>query len=558
VSDQVVSEQVLSEQRVISKVLSSGNGSSRAVLLVLSLALLALLSACGYGNNNYTIKGVKCPGSTGSFNNATLGPSGTQWVYSLSGQLFATVSGVPQPFVEGGFFTVDGNGGITGGNDDLIGPILNNGSTYTITNNGTGTINLNFGGGLGTISFAVSVTATSPAALYMIDADNQGFANSAGVAYQQNNVPATPNGTFVFRTHVTSQGITIAGSTATVGVMSVSNGTITGLNDDGLQGGSVAGATKGTLNIAQPHAFTSTGTGVGTVAFTDTNGISGNFNYYMVDANTILLDDGISGVGRMEMQSSTTLAVNSGFAFGSHGDSNGTVSALGPGSGGINAVGAFTVDASGAVTGGSLDFVQDGTTGTGISITGGSYVADATGDGRYTITLNGSNATTILTSLYTVSAARGFFLVNDLTGTTVQDGTADQQTSTSNLSGQFAFVMGGTELVVPTPNFLDRTGTITADGNGNLGWAEVANSNGVPNAPGCQAGTYAFTSGSNGRFIGNVGGAIQADLVFYAIAPGKAYILQPDSNVQISGGMSQQGAGVVDPPGVFAEKVHSH
>jgi autotransporter family porin len=282
------------------------------------------------------------------------------------------------------------------------------------------------------------------------------------------------------------------------------------------------------------------------------------YNYYMIDSNTVLLleVDGNFGIGRMEAQTAmsynnSSLAANAGFAFGSHGDTNGTLSGTGtPGSGGVNTVGAFTVDGLGTVTGGSLDSVQDGNPISAVTISGGNYNADPSGDGRYTVSLTTSNGT-ILEVFYMVSPTRGFFLVNDTTLSTVQDGTADQQTSTSGLTGQYAFVMGGSELASPA-NFLDRVGTITTDGAGNLGWAEVANSDGSVTSPGCLAGTYG-SGGSNGRFTATVSG-LPADLVMYAISPNQAYLLQDDSLVQLYGGMALQTGTVNDPPGTLVKK----
>jgi hypothetical protein len=251
----------------------------------------------------------------------------------------------------------------------------------------------------------------------------------------------------------------------------------------------------GSLNA--PTAFTSTSvvapdsTGTGSIQLTDGT----QYNYYVIDANTMLLleVDGNIGFGRAEIQSGTfdvnSLPAGAGYVFGSQGDSSATIAANALG--GANSVGQFAVDGSGAITGGNLDAVRDGNV-DAEAIGGGSYVPDATVNGRYLFNLGTS--VNLQEAVYMVSPSRGFFVIaND--STRVEDGTLEEQQAasfiTSDLNGQFAFVMGGNILPTVTVNgeFLDRSGTVTSDGNGNLGWAEVANVNGSVTTPGCLAGT---------------------------------------------------------------------
>ena len=520
-----------------------GTVSSRAVALTLSLVALALLSACN--TNTLSTTGVSCPGATGNFNTSSL-TANSQWTYYLSGVNYLTGA----PYVEVGVFTVGSSGSITGRDDYYQSSFT---GSYSISGNGTGsmTVNMaNISGG----ALVWAVTLTGSGTLYVMEADAN--ANSAGTAYQQDTtaINTTPSGTFVFRTHVTTTGVSLGGSKATVGLMTWAGGAITG-EEDILLGGTQL-SSGGALNPATPVSSVSVvapdSTGTGSIQLSD----GAVYNYYVIDANTMLLFDGNTGFGRAEMQSGTftvaSLPAGSGYVFGSQGDSSATlaVGALG----GTNSVGQFTVDGNGGITGGSLDAVRDGSP-AALTLGAGTYIPDPTVNGRYLF-----NVGTVQEAVYMVTASRGFLVVtND--ATRVEDGTMEQQTSasftTSDLNGQFAFVMGGD--ILPTISssleFLDRTGTVTSDGNGNLGWAEVANAGGSVTTPGCQAGTYAVTA--NGRVTGAVPG-LPADLVFYMASPGRVYLLQNDSPVQIGGGMVQQSSTVVDPPGVFIKKGTGH
>jgi len=208
---------------------SFGNRSSLVVVLIVSLVSLAFLSACY--SNNYGSPGIKCRGATGSYTNSSLGPSGTQWAYELSGWI-ANSSGGLSPYTEAGFFTVDGSGRIIGGFDDFFVSTRVSG-TYSIISNGTGTINLtitNSGGSQALvwgITLANQGSTASAGSFAVIEGDS--FANASGGAYQQNaNALATaPTGTYVFRTHVKTSGISIAGAQDSVGLINfASNGTV--------------------------------------------------------------------------------------------------------------------------------------------------------------------------------------------------------------------------------------------------------------------------------------------------------------------------------------------
>jgi hypothetical protein len=539
----------VSLRNVTSKLIlwSPGTRYSRAVVLLISLAALAFFSACGNYNSN-TVN-VTCPGATGNFSNSSL-PAGSQWTYELSGWFISSTTQSYAPYVEAGVFTVDGKGNITSGFDDAFGSNIT--GTYSISSNGTGSMNLNLTSISQTLTWAITVSNGNPGSIYLIDADTA--FNSSGTAYQQTTsaFSAAPNGNFAFRTHVLAPGASLAGSTASVGVMAVSAGAITGLNEDVLIGGlAPAQRTLGSGAFTAPNSTT----GVGTVTFTDSSGLTTSYNYYVIDANTYLLfetdtTNGGLGLGRVEAQSApgtfTNASLSGGYVFGSHGDTNASAA------GGVNSVGQFTTDGAGSVSSGSLDTVIDGnpSLGAAITSTGTASTYSVASNGRTLVTLN-ANGTVVQATLYLVSGSRGFFLVSNDT-TRVEDGTLDQQSAASfsgaDFNGQSAFVMGGFEVANATFLPLDRTGTLTSDGKGNLGWAELANSAGSTNAPGCLPGTY--TVATNGRVAASVN-TLSANLVIYMVSSSKSYMLQGDSATQIFGGSALQASPVVDPPGGF-------
>lgn len=522
-------------------VLALGSRSSRVVMLFVSLLPLALLSAC---SSNSTSPGIKCLGSTGSFTNASLGPSGTQWTYEFSGWIINS-GGTYTPYTEAGFFTVSGNGVITGGSDDFFGGAVT--GSYSIISNGTGTINLSIATSTGPQPLVWGITLANPGVSNSVGSfaviEGDSFANSAGAAYEQKaaTLATAPAGTFVFRTHVTTSGTSISGAQDSVGLIDFASGGIVTVNEDYVNSGTAGTGTNFSGTFSAPTG------GIGSISFTDPLGAR-TFDYFVIDANNLLLYEtdavnGGLGLGRAELQQAptggfTNASFKGSFAFGSRGDTSASAA------GGVNSLGQLATDGAGNITGGSFDWVRDGSPQLGQTIAAGTYTLAS--NGRVTTTLAASSAGNIGDVLYLVSPTRAFFLINS-DSMRVEDGTMDQQSTTSfstgSFSGQYAFVMGGVVSGVP----LDRTGTIQADGNGNLGWAEQVNSGGSGNGV-CLSGTYSATA--NGRVTASVS-SLSSSLVFYLISPSAGYALQGDSGTQMSGGMVNQSQPVPVVPGIF-------
>jgi len=489
--------------------------AGRAFMLSAILGLLAFGVACGSSSSSNN------PPITGKFTNASL--TG-QYAYSLTGQAYGLSSG-NGPFREAGSFTADGNGNITTGNDDFVsgtGPSTNGTSgSYAINNDGTGVMTLNLAGG--SINFAISMIDDTR--VYLIEMDT--FANSAGLAERQTSSAFTNlSGTYVFRMHSTS---TSQGSVARVGTLTMSGGAVTG-NEDLLQGstGSLTSLTL-TGSTSAPDL-----NGRGTASITDNSGITNSYIYYVVDSNRVNFlesDAGPVGSGRGEKQtvsSFTAGSLNGGFAFGSRGD---TLANLG----GANTVGAFTSNGSGTISSGAYDTAQDGVIVANAALTG-SYTMGS--NGRAVLTLNPTGGTPVQVIAWLLNSSRGFYLFN--TTTRVEDGTFDQQTTTSfsnsTFNGQYAFFMDGYDSA--SPPLIDRAGTIIPDGNGNISLNDFAvNRTGALNNAGFLTGTY--STSSNGRVAGPVNGLTNA-LVIYMVSGNQGYLLLGDAGAEVAGQVALQ------------------
>jgi hypothetical protein len=493
--------------------------------LLSGMALLLLCAGCGNSNNGVST-GFGGGGTAGSFGQSSL--SGN-YAYQITG--FDLGNGVP--FRESGAFVADGNGHITGGEDDFAegSTVLLNvmaPGTYNISNDGTGVVTLNFnnGGGL-----QVAIALESAPTVYMaVNATAQGGANlvvnGTGVAKAQTTsaFAAVPSGTFVFRTHNLSA---VQGSSATVGEFTVAGGTVSAGSEDQWKGGALSQLTLTGGQFIAPDSF-----GRGTATLTDNNGTTSSYSYYVTDSGHLYLfstlGTGSIGVGQAEVQSGTFSAtsLSGNYVFGSRGDDSFSTS-------GVNTVGQFSAG-SGSVTGGQFDSVQDG------SVVNGTFSASTytvAANGRAVVNLAPSTGTAIQEILWMISPSRAFLLTNDTTK--VEDGTVDLQQSSSfsnsSLNGQFGFAMDGF-LIPPSGSapLYDRAGYLHWDGAGNLAVKEFLNISGGAQTPGILNGSYMV--GNNGRVTGNIS-TLSGNLIFYLISNNQAYVLQGDTGAEIIGMM---------------------
>lgn len=486
------------------------------------LGSLVLTVACGNGSGGGV--GFGGGGTSGSFSNSSLNGNFT---YQITG--YDLSSGSAVPFREAGAFVADGKGNITGGEDDfsegtsvfLNSPVTS--GNYSISNDGTGSLTLNFSNG--SLLAAIDVQSAPTVYMAVTAPTNAALINGTGVAVAQTTsaFSAAPSGPFVFRTHSVSS---VQGSSAKVGAFTVASGAVTAGAEDQWQGGALTqlNLTGGLFNV--PDTF---GRGTGTLV--DSNSASFPFSYYMRDSSHFYifstLTTGNIGVGQAESQSGTfsNSSLNGNYVFGTRGDDGFSL-------GGVNTVGLVTAS-SGNITGGQFDSVEDGTVVNG-TFSGSTYTVAA--NGRAVVNLAPSTGIAVQEILWLVSPSRAYVLTNDTTK--VEDGTADLQQTTSftnsSINGQFGFANDGFVLTQTSVQFYDRVGYLHWDGAGNLGIKEFLDSSGTANQPGILNGSY--TMANNGRAVGNVN-TLSSNLIFYFISNSQAYMLQGDTGVAINGMM---------------------
>ncbi|MBA3912641.1 MAG: hypothetical protein H0X25_02000 [Acidobacteriales bacterium] len=480
-----------------------------ALFACLSLLLFAVGCGSSSSSSNFT--------PTGNFTNGSL--SG-QYTYQVNG---IDLSANPSlAYVRAGVFTADGNGNITSGTDDFSENVALTSTfagTYSVANDGTGTLTLTFPSG--TLTFAITLVNSTK--VYMTEADVN--LTGGGIAQQQSTSAFTnpPDGTYVFRDHSENSSL---GPIGAVGLMTVSAGVVTGSEDVNQNGiTDTRTLTTGLFNFPDTS-------GRGTGSYTDSTGFTSTFIYYWVNSNTFNIfctTPGAFGLGAAERQTGapfSNTSLSGSYAYGSRGD---TFTYLN----GVHTVGRFTSDGAGNLSAGAFDVAQDGTPAANVTYTG-TYSMDATGRAALVITpTTGGTGNQIY---YMVSPSRAFFLVVD--PNKVAEGTADLQLvssfSNSTMNGQFGFLMHGFD--TNPPDTFDRVGTLSWNGSGALTLNEFVNVSGSTNSV-VLTGTYAVSS--NGRTTGSIAN-LSSNLVFYLVSGSDAYVLQNDDSAEIDGVISKQ------------------
>jgi len=478
-----------------------------APCLVMTLVAMAiLLAAIGCGSGTGIIRPLP-----GGFSKASLKG---QYVIAQTGigAVQASVGTGADPFSETIIFTADGNGNLTIPVDDFN----QSGTAYTIPQASplTGTYSLG-SDGTGSLLFNGSNYAIS-----MIDdshfcvIEQDFFATSSGFGEKQDTTAftAAPSGNFVFKAHN-------LGVSSRVGGITVSGGAING-TEDFLSLRTLSSSLPIATSVAMSAPDSTTGRGT----FTLNDGSS--FNYYVVNSSKFhfMSNTGSLEIGQAEAQSGgpfsvATLAAGTSYVFGSSGDTTSNTVA-------IHSAGVFTTDGNGSVTGGTVDYVQDTTVNSNLTVSGGSYTLPADGGGRGQINLTLSGGTISPQIFWMVNGTRAYFLANSTAA--VEDGTfsLQQDAPFSALGSQAAFVMDGFDTT-----YKDRVGVFAPTRSG-FNWKQTANAfdvnlGGNPSSLGTN-GTAQVSS--NGRVAVTVNG-VTSSLVFYLSGPGSGFMVQEDADI---------------------------
>src|SRR5258708_182476 len=292
---------------------------------------------------------------------------------------------------------------------------------------------------------------------YIIEQDLFETASGFGEMQDTTAFTAAPSGTFVFKAHEIDTSSRVGGITITAGAIA---GT-----EDFLSLGYISSNMPVATSVAMtlPDATNVRGT------FTLTDGSS--FHYYVVNSGKFyIMSDSASGsleIGQAEAQtggpfSAATLAAGASYVFGSSGDTSAS------GLAGIHSAGVFTSDGSGDITTGAVDYVQDTTVNSNLSVSGGTYTLAASGRGTINLTLAGGTISPQI--FWMVNGTRAYFLADSTLA--VEDGTFSLQQGApfTALTSQAAFVMDGFDVA-----FKDRVGLFKPT-SGGFNWNPAANS----------------------------------------------------------------------------------
>jgi hypothetical protein len=519
-------------------------------------------SSCGSFNPTATASGTAtaytAPGAAGSVTvtatsvtdttktaSATISIAVTQitladgnYVYALSG---SDTNASPYTLV--GVFTLAG-GKLTAGeqdfvddtNGDLHDALNTTGSGYTTTADGNLQLTLTTcagstctavdtaigPGGNGIETINGSMVSSTRARLIGYDT----FATSSGTLDTQDATAAaaTPTGPYIFSAGG-YQGIAGGGILNFSGSTTVNpTGTVVDLN----QGGTVE--LGETITASQVLAPDATGRVQVQVTLNDSGPTVINLVGYIVDASRIQIESGnvpISGAAYAQNTASLGVSGNN-YVYGMLGSDP---------IGAFQSVGILTMGSSLAVTGAISSNDAANFQVPSASISGGTYVADTTNVGRYTLTGVTNGVTTFNIQLYVDGNGNALVLTADTTD--VLEGLAYQQTASATMSG--TYVMNDTGANDGTTEFeLDAVGPVTTGTGTFSGFADLNWLNATPTQTADLTVAGAFTAPSSGVSTGtgntitglDVTTAANADAFdYYVVDSTRVIALDVDANL---------------------------
>jgi hypothetical protein len=484
-----------------------------------SVTITAALQGSGTVNGNaiVTITAV-------TFNNA-----------SLRGNYIFTLSGIDLngfPFYAVGAITSDGNGNITGGEEDL-----NNVSsgyfqatsvtgTYSVGSDGRGTLNLN--SSIGSFSYAFAIRALNNAGLNEID---NNVINATGNLEQQTPTGVTaPSGNYAFG--FAGSGLN-CGTLAinSIGVFNFSGGTLFGSQDLNCSGTITQGETaSGTYT---PIDTLGRGTGL----FSASTGSAG-FVYYVVSANRyhfMCPNAATFFLGSADLQTKPSFAA-SDFS------GNYVVSTAANTRAGVSYTLIQLNASSGTVSSGYYDVNDTGMVSQ--STLTGAYSLDSTGHITGSFSITGA---VLPFSMYLVSPTQAYYLDQRTNATGGGNVYAQSSSVASNAAwagsyatNQFGYILVGG--VIRAANSTSVSGQISADGAGTLAGTLDINdpANVYPNQ--ILQGMYAVGSVAPGRTTVIITTPIDGtrNYIAYIVDQSQVLLLESDSGLTASGNAIRQ------------------
>jgi predicted small lipoprotein YifL len=468
------------------------------------------------GNSIVTITAVQ-------FNNASLKGN---YVLSLTG---IDLNG--SAFYAVGAITADGNGNITGGEEDLndvsSGYVLASSvtGTYAVTPDGRGTLNLIIPAiAPTTFSYAFAIQALNNAVLNEID---NNVVNATGNLEGQTSGTPQPSGNYAFGFAGSSAG---CGPLNSTGIFTMTSPSVGGVQDVNC-GGSI------TQNQSLSGSYSNIdGLGRGTASLSISTGRS-NFAYYVVSANHyrfVCLATAVFVLGSADLQTQSSFA-------------------------GTDFNGSYVVNSSAnTVAGVSFSLIQFNASGGNIST--GYYDVNNTGNvgnssltGAYSVASNGRvsgsftvSPLTLPFAMYMISPTRAYYLDERTIAIGGGNVYAQSSAATTNAAwaGSYATRQFGYFIVavgILPGNSTSVSGQISADGNGTLaGTLDINDPSGV--FPGLTLqGTYSVGSVAPGRTtVAITTSEGTRSYIAYVVSPTQVLLLETDSNLTSGGNAIRQ------------------
>jgi hypothetical protein len=430
-------------------------------------------------------------------------------------------------YVATGSINLDGLGGVSGGEEDLIdtagahSAVSITGGSYTISDAGLGDLVLNTSdstlgvSGVQTLSFAVVSTQHAQ----VIEFDDKTVSSGTLDLQSPNNFfqSSIAGGySFVF------SGIDLKSqaSMRLGGVMAADGaGNFTVVTEDVNDGGTVAPPASASGTYAAPD---SSGRGMAALG-------SSTFVYYVVSTQALQFVETDSGA----LTAGTALAQGTGPFGNSSLSGNFAFTASGRSTkGALVAGGLFTTDGNGNITSATVDVNNAGLVTNGTAA--GTYAMASNGRGTLTLS-SGKTGGLSQFALYLTSDPSSPILLLELDSGLTMNATARAQASgmsASTFKGNYAFNFSSSN----ASGLEDFVGQLSSDGVSVLTGSGDINQPGDAPTPGVSL-AGSFVAASNGRFTGtlSIGSAARLNQVFYVLSSSTVLLAEMDAGNQATG-----------------------
>ena len=450
------------------------------------------------------------------------------YAYSFAGKSSGT------PYASAGSVTLDGNGNITGGAEDLnsgtTAALTITGGSYHIGTDGRGNATVQTSSG--TETWQIVVKDNTKAFIMRADTGVTG----TGTMYLQDTTKfaiASISGNYGLRLSRAAAG-QVPSSPAIAAAFTASGaGVISAGKLDASAGTTASTALAATGLYTAP----STTTGRGTLTLTSTYGTQ-NLAYYLVDATRAVMvetDAGKTLRGEILKQPATAFTAGSfagSYAMVTSGSNTSAPVAIGS---------IFALDGASAVSSGVADVNVNGNVQSGVSMTGTYAVTDSTfGRAELTVSINGQSRKFVL---YPESA--GIYAVLEIDGVQTTSGRAYLQTSNvaaSLWAGTYPGTLAGTDFINAPGGEEDAVGLFAPNGGSALGGTLDINDGGTIFRNATLSGNY-LTSATLGRLTGSLSTSSSAlssgQFVVYIIDAHRALVMESDSSRVLVGQMEK-------------------